>query len=275
VTGAYYDTNNEAGTSGQILSTTATGTDWIAAPTVYTFSNGITNTSGAVKLGGSLTQNTTLTGTSYDFEINNNTGSLALANIWNENGYTQQYTNGATGQYTYKSEGTSTLFWDAYYPSNNRSNITVAQNNIGLYSDNLTNAEASAVNTAPASVQLTTTNGTTTSSIITSPTNVTISGPERVQISGTVRLSSVSTKTANFNVAVGDRLYVCNSSSPFTATLPGSPSTGDEYVFKNINTGTVTVSGNGKNINGAASTTLPTQWDSLHIVYTGSIWVTY
>jgi hypothetical protein len=32
VTGAYYDSSNSAGTSGQILSSTATGTSWIAAP---------------------------------------------------------------------------------------------------------------------------------------------------------------------------------------------------------------------------------------------------
>ena len=32
VTGAYYDSNNSAGTSGQVLSSTATGTDWIDAP---------------------------------------------------------------------------------------------------------------------------------------------------------------------------------------------------------------------------------------------------
>jgi hypothetical protein len=31
VTGAYYDSNNSPGTSGQILSSTATGTDWITA----------------------------------------------------------------------------------------------------------------------------------------------------------------------------------------------------------------------------------------------------
>jgi hypothetical protein len=30
VTGAYYDSNNSAGTSGQVLSSTATGTDWIS-----------------------------------------------------------------------------------------------------------------------------------------------------------------------------------------------------------------------------------------------------
>lgn len=33
VTGALYDSNNDPGTSGQILSSTVTGTDWIAAPT--------------------------------------------------------------------------------------------------------------------------------------------------------------------------------------------------------------------------------------------------
>ena len=31
VTGAYYDSNNSAGTSGQVLSSTATGTDWVSA----------------------------------------------------------------------------------------------------------------------------------------------------------------------------------------------------------------------------------------------------
>ena len=39
VTGAYYDSNNSPGTAGQVLSSTVTGTDWVAAgsgSTVYT-----------------------------------------------------------------------------------------------------------------------------------------------------------------------------------------------------------------------------------------------
>lgn len=36
VTGAYYDSANDPGTAGQILSSTATGTDWVAAATSYT-----------------------------------------------------------------------------------------------------------------------------------------------------------------------------------------------------------------------------------------------
>jgi len=36
VTGAYYDSANDPGTAGQVLSSTATGTDWVAAATSYT-----------------------------------------------------------------------------------------------------------------------------------------------------------------------------------------------------------------------------------------------
>jgi hypothetical protein len=35
VTGAYYDSNNEAGTSGQILTSTGSGTDWVAPASLY------------------------------------------------------------------------------------------------------------------------------------------------------------------------------------------------------------------------------------------------
>jgi hypothetical protein len=43
VTGAYYDSGNSAGTSGQILSSTATGTSWIAAPSGSISGSGTTN----------------------------------------------------------------------------------------------------------------------------------------------------------------------------------------------------------------------------------------
>ena len=43
VTGAYYDSNNSPGTSGQILSSTATGTDWIAAPSGTVDGSGTAN----------------------------------------------------------------------------------------------------------------------------------------------------------------------------------------------------------------------------------------
>ena len=43
VTGAYYDSANAAGTSGQILSSTGTGTSWIAAPSGGITGSGTTN----------------------------------------------------------------------------------------------------------------------------------------------------------------------------------------------------------------------------------------
>ena len=42
ITGAYYDSNNQPGTNGQLLSSTATGTDWIDAPS----GGGITTVNG-------------------------------------------------------------------------------------------------------------------------------------------------------------------------------------------------------------------------------------
>jgi len=43
VTGAYYDSTNSPGTSGQVLSSTATGTDWITIPTGNISGSGTTN----------------------------------------------------------------------------------------------------------------------------------------------------------------------------------------------------------------------------------------
>jgi hypothetical protein len=43
VTGAYYDSTNSPGTSGQVLSSTVTGTDWITLPTGNVSGSGTTN----------------------------------------------------------------------------------------------------------------------------------------------------------------------------------------------------------------------------------------
>ena len=56
LSGAFYDSSNQSGTSGQILSSTSNGTDWIDAPSGgsspwTTDTNGITYTAGAVGIG--------------------------------------------------------------------------------------------------------------------------------------------------------------------------------------------------------------------------------
>ena len=43
VRGAYYDSNNSPGTSGQFMSSTVTGTDWVAAPSGVTINNNTNN----------------------------------------------------------------------------------------------------------------------------------------------------------------------------------------------------------------------------------------
>jgi len=63
VTGAFYDSNNDPGTGSQILSSTVTGTDWVAAPaapTVLTLNNGLTLTGTNGQWGGPLVQVTTI-----------------------------------------------------------------------------------------------------------------------------------------------------------------------------------------------------------------------
>ena len=76
ITGAIYDSNNQAGTSGQVLSTTATGTDWIDAP-----ATGITGS-------GASGQVTTWSGTSTVTGSANLTYSSSVLQIKNSNAST-------------------------------------------------------------------------------------------------------------------------------------------------------------------------------------------
>ena len=61
VTGAYYDSSNAAGTSGQILSSTATGTSWIAAPSGSVTSVDLTAGTGISVSGGPITSSGSIT----------------------------------------------------------------------------------------------------------------------------------------------------------------------------------------------------------------------
>jgi len=60
-----------SGTSGQVLSSTGTGLQWIAAGagSTYAFTNGLTNTAGTVRIGGTLTQNTQIGTSSFSLRI--------------------------------------------------------------------------------------------------------------------------------------------------------------------------------------------------------------
>jgi hypothetical protein len=75
--------------------------------------------------------------------------------------------------------------------------------------------------------------------------------------SGTAEV--VSRKTTTYPVVAGDAngtVFVCSSTTDFTVTMEASPAANRVLTVKSVNTGVITVSGNGHNIDGSASITL-------------------
>ncbi len=69
--------------------------------------------------------------------------------------------------------------------------------------------------------------------------------------------SSWSSKSANFNASAGGKFFVDTSGGAITATLPASPSLGDEIRFIDVgatfDSNALTIARNGKPIAGASS----------------------
>lgn len=81
-------------------------------------------------------------------------------------------------------------------------------------------------------------------------------------------------KTATYTVAAGDTTLVCNTTSNITLTLPAATGSNKHYQFKNINTGTVTIEGDGaETIDGSANYSL-SQWDAVTVFdYAAGVWI--
>lgn len=82
-------------------------------------------------------------------------------------------------------------------------------------------------------------------------------------------------KTADYTMTENDFLIIADSTgAAFTITLMASPSNGQIFVFKkkDASANAVTISGNGKAIDTAASKTLNTQHQVLRIMYSGAEW---
>ena len=82
-----------------------------------------------------------------------------------------------------------------------------------------------------------------------------------------------STKTTTYNIAAGDAgsLITANGSSAFTITLLGTaPVNGVYYIFKNINTGVLTIARNGLTIDGKSTNLTVGQRDSVLVMSDGS-----
>jgi len=88
-------------------------------------------------------------------------------------------------------------------------------------------------------------------------------------ISGNVRtltLSSLASSTS-------ERIFY-NNAAPVTYTLPLSPATNTVYEIidanGNADTHNITIDGNGKNIQGAATKTISSDYETIKLVYNGT-----
>ena len=66
-------------------------------------------------------------------------------------------------------------------------------------------------------------------------------------------------KTTTYTAVNGNQIIANHASTPFTVTLPASPSVGDSVTLKNVGSALLTVGRNSQNINSAAAdATMPT-----------------
>lgn len=93
-------------------------------------------------------------------------------------------------------------------------------------------------------------------------------------VSGALTLSGMVVKTATFTADASNTIYVCNSASAITANLPATSGLiGRRYTFININTGKVTIDGNGsETINGITTYPLQGGRNSVTMLSTGAGW---
>lgn len=89
--------------------------------------------------------------------------------------------------------------------------------------------------------------------------------------------AAISTVTANYTVTAADFTLRCDATTAnFTVTLMASPTNGQIYNIKKIDVSanTVTIAGNGHNIDGAATAVISIQYNSVSVQYdsTSATW---
>ena len=90
-----------------------------------------------------------------------------------------------------------------------------------------------------------------------------------------LKYGPITTKSGTYTVTNADETILADATAgAFALTLPLSPVAGEWYAFKKIDASVnaVTIAGNGKNIDGAASQTLPAQWNGFIVEYNGTAW---
>ena len=74
-------------------------------------------------------------------------------------------------------------------------------------------------------------------------------------------------KTTTYTAVNGDQLIANHASTPFTVTLPASPSVGDSVTLKNVGAALLTVGRNSQNINSAAADATTPTGNAAQLVY--------
>lgn len=87
------------------------------------------------------------------------------------------------------------------------------------------------------------------------------------------RVGKITTVADTYVILISDETIICNKATDFTVTLP-TTTVGQIFTIKNINTGTVTLNGNGSDtIDGETSQEIQ-QWESIKLqCYAANKWV--
>jgi hypothetical protein len=131
--------------------------------------------------------------------------------------------------------------------------------------------------TTGGSLNLTSGTGTTAGNVnlqVGGVTNASVTDSKFVMNKGWRR--NVTAVSTTYQVLVSDEYIAATTSSAYTVTMPAAPTTGDTHTFKDVSggagTNTLTISGNGTNIDGSASIVLNQAYAAVTLTFTGSQW---
>lgn len=99
-------------------------------------------------------------------------------------------------------------------------------------------------------------------------------------LTGREVLTPTGLKTGNYTVLASDRVILIGTlAGAVTHTLPAAPTAGQRYTFLDTlgtitTTNTLTISGNGNNINGAATLVVTTAYSVVELFFNGTTWNT-
>lgn len=87
---------------------------------------------------------------------------------------------------------------------------------------------------------------------------------------------NVTMPAGDYTILSSDYFVGATTSAARAITLPASPTTGMTFVIKDItgtaSTNNITVSGNGKNIDGSSTNVIATNYASITVIYNGTQW---